>query len=202
MSALGACRESPLRVSRADGAPSDAVVAGDLGDAQDASDAGQGGMDGPCALLCPASSTNVTLSGTVSLRSGDAAEWDVDSLILTVCLDDLCATLPRAPVVDGQAAPWACPDAGALCTPKVFGGSGLPALLYANVALTPLAGHLYSVVGSVAFPLARETTVASQDTRFSIGVQDKTFLEVTAGACTLSRGCCGNLPYQSCSLTW
>jgi hypothetical protein len=159
--------------------------------------------DAPCALLCPASNSDVGFSGYVDLSGGDSASVDVDALQVTVCRDSNCAVLPREPYYDSQATGWNCADAGSSCAAKVFGGNALAGgTLYAYVTLTSGGGTFYAVGGSVMFPFSSSVADVASTTRITIQSGDVTYLDASSNDCTVNLGCCGNLYYQSCNLSW
>ena len=165
-------------------------------DSPDASSVDQG-----CFLMCPASSTSLEPSGYVELAAGDSAAADPDSLEITVCLDSQCVALPRESQYDSQAAQTACADASP-CEAKVYGGTAGTGYMYAYVALARTTGTLYSVNGVVMFSLDRTATNVAGSTRITIQSAGLTYLDASASDCTMNMGCCGNLPYQQCHLTW
>jgi hypothetical protein len=179
-----------------DGAGNETTDVADALDSRDASSIDQG-----CYLLCPASTTTISPSGYVDLSTGDSAVADPDSLQITVCLENQCATLPRESQYDSQAVQATCGDASP-CEAKVYGGNSGTGVMYAYVVLARTTGTLYSVNGSVMFSLDRSATHVAGSTRITIQSGGVTYLDASAGDCTLSMGCCGNLPYQQCNLSW
>jgi hypothetical protein len=176
------------------------VEIGSVADAFDSPDASS--VDQGCFLLCPASSTSLEPSGYVELSAGDSAVADPDSLEITACLDSQCVALPRESQYDSQAAQTACADAG-LCEAKVYGSNTGTGYMYAYVVLARATGTLYSVSGVVMFRLEPTAAAVAGSTRITIQSAGLTYLDVSSSSdCTLNMGCCGNLPYQQCHLTW
>ena len=159
--------------------------------------------DPGCFLMCPASSADVGLSGYVDLSSVDSSAVDVDALQVTVCHDGNCAVLPRESYYDSEATGWNCADAGGGCAAKVFGGNSLVGdAMYAYVTLTSGGGTFFAVGGSVMFPFSSSTADVTSTTRITIQSGDVTYLDASSNDCTVTLGCCGNLYYQSCNLSW
>jgi hypothetical protein len=157
--------------------------------------------DRGCFLMCPASTTTIEPSGYVDLSAGDSAAVDTDSLQITVCLDSQCVTLPRESQYDAQASTTGCADASP-CEAKVYGGNSGVGYMYAYVVLSRTTGTLYSVNGSIAFLLQPSAAGVADFTRMTIQSAGVTYLEASSSNCTVTMGCCGNLPYQQCNLTW
>jgi hypothetical protein len=153
-------------------------------------------------MLCPASSTEIVLSGYVELAGTDSAAVDVDLLQITVCIDSKCAALSRESWYDSQASQWACADAGTTCRSRVFGSNGSESVMYAYVSLTQNAGSFYSVSGTVMFPLQSSGATVADSTSITIKSAGATYLNASSNSCTMNLGCCGNLYYQDCNLTW
>ena len=170
--------------------------AADAFDSPDTSSVDQG-----CYLLCPASSTSIEPSGYVDLSAADSAVADLDSLQIIVCLDSQCVTLPRESQYDSQASQTACADASP-CEAKVYGGNSGMDYMYAYVAIARTTGTLYSVNGAIMFSLDRTATSVAGSTRITIQSAGVTYLDASSSDCSITMGCCGNLPYQQCNLAW
>jgi hypothetical protein len=87
--------------------------------------------------------------------------------------------------------------------PKVFGSNSLPGpAMYAFVTLTGNGGSLFAVGGSVMFPFSSSVADVASATRITIQSGDVTYFDAASSDCTVNLGCCGNLYYQNCSLSW
>ena len=174
----------------------------------DAATVAEAGADTPpsdpgCSLLCIASNSDIGITGHVDLATADAAAIDVDALQVTICLDGHCVVLPRRSYEDAQAMAWACADAGSDCMARVFGGnSAVAGTMFAYVTLTGNGGNRYTVAGSVMFPFSSSVADVASTTRITIASGDLVYLDALSTDCTVNLGCCGNLLYQSCKLTW
>jgi hypothetical protein len=211
IAALGCDKHSGLGLSHGDagrggasgqaGGTAGSAAQGGAGGATTAPVADASAVDQGCFLLCPASSTSIDPSGYVDLSARDSGAADPDSLQITVCLDSQCVTLPRESQYDSQASQTACADAGP-CEAKVYGGNSGTGYMYAYVALARTTGTLYSVNGSIVFPLDPSAANVAGSTRITIQSAGLTYLDASSSDCTANMGCCGNLPYQQCNLTW
>ena len=74
--------------------------------------------------------------------------------------------------------------------------------MFAYVALTGNGGDRYTVAGSVMFPFSSSVADVASTTRLTIASGDVVYLDASSTDCTVNLGCCGNLLYQSCTLTW
>jgi hypothetical protein len=143
----------------------------------------------------------VAPSGHIDLAAGDSAIADPESLQISVCLENACVTLPREPQYDSQASYAACADASP-CEAEVYGGNSGAGYMYAYLAIVRTSGTIYTVSGSVMFSLPRSATAAAGSTRIAIQSAGVSYLEASSSDCTVTMGCCGNLPYQQCNLAW
>jgi hypothetical protein len=199
---------SPIDASNDPGSTADARsdpgADGDTDGDTDAIDIPDAAADAGCAQLCIAPFTRVGLAGHLDLTGGDAGIIAVDSLQITVCLGTDCADLSHQPWSDSQATQMACGDAGTTCEATVFGidSSSSSSHIYAYVTLSHNAGPFYSVGGTAMFPTAPPYTTVSRDAQVTIRSAGVTYLDARSNDCTIAMGCCGILPYQSCTLAW